>query len=174
MIFGFSPQIRRFIALAVFLLFMLISVEFIIIPAIEHISNKKNELENSRFELSRLRNIADWPNPPEGQVIEDDLILRAKDRTEALNLYRNYILSLANQRGIALNITLPDSESNIDENIITTISLTGPENSVMLLIADIENGRPLVRFHNWKIQYEESSGNFVTLNSELITSWSQI
>ncbi len=171
MMMGFSIFTRRVLAIGILLLLILCSIEFIILPIKDRMQLSRNSLADSRFELARLHDIANRPEPPAGQKIDNSLLLNANEKLAAQNILNDHLLALAEQRGISVNIVFIDQENTFKGLIMADISIAGEESLIMSFIADLENGRPLVRLTNWNINYQEQQPQQIQFESKIMASW---
>jgi len=171
MMMGLSLYARRIIAVAMLLLLILCSIEFIIIPSVDRIKAGRSSLANSRFELARLNNIINRSDPPLGQKLDNSLLIKGEEKQDIQNIFNNHISAMAQQRSITVDIVFAESEDTSEGLLIANISALGEETSVIGFMADLENGRPLVRLADWSISYQIQQPTQVQFDAQLMASW---
>ena len=145
MIGEFSLPTRRVIAVGLALLTLLLVTQLVLAPLVSAIETSREQLDLLRAREQRLSAALDWPAPSAATRRTEGLLVHGRDQAIRSLLTRR-LAFLADGKGLTMPPTVIDLERRPQSRLYTvSVSVSGPHDSVIGFISEIERGRPLMR-----------------------------
>jgi hypothetical protein len=171
MIDDMSPLMRRFLALGLFLLIILLLYSAVLGPSISRMNASRDRLADSQYRLAKLQQLANRQEPPAIQPVPPGLIFTAKNMQMAQAQMLGQLQMMAKENGLATSSLRPLEKQPIASLIAVEFVFSGPEVQMMTFIERLENASPMLRLRSWKVETNETQPEQVTLTATLIAAW---
>jgi len=168
----FSPLTRRFLAIALLLLAVLVLLQVIILPVASGLQQSLSGLKDSRFERARLEALAARPVLDRRAPVDPAMLIRATTRDQAAQLLVGRLSQIIVAAGPLLRTETLTAEAVASPQIASaSVKLVGPETAVTRFIASAEGGRPLVRFRDWRLEPVSDQPGQVRFSARVMSVW---
>lgn len=150
MIHGLSPQVRRILAVGLAVLLLLLGGSLIAKLA-NATGEALDDLEDARFRSARLTALSQRPPTAAGTPIPEDLLFRGPALEAAQIDFAGRIAAAAANAQLTLDPAPALPPDGISPALRMPIAATGPEQSLLSFVNQLEQGRPVIRLSSWRI-----------------------
>ena len=154
MIADLSPLVRRLLAATILLLAIAGAIGLVIVPLATLAVSTHDALADSRFRKDRLERLAEQPEPRGGATVPQGLLIEAVNSDQAMALFSARINMVAAARQLAVERIVPQPTAT-PGRLELSVLLSGPPESVLALVTDLERGPPAIRMTRWSIARSE-------------------
>jgi hypothetical protein len=152
MIDELTPVTRKFVAVSLLLLFILLFWTLIILPVYERMANSVNGLADTRYQIAKLESIRNRPEPVSGNALTPGSLISAKTHAQAEAILAARVQALIVPASGVTNIIKPLGPEPVVSVAAIEVNIEGDEQAIIALIEQIENALPLMRLRSWSIE----------------------
>jgi hypothetical protein len=168
---SFSPLTQRVLALgiALLLILMAVNVAFALSAAV---SDALAELDDARFRSARLSALSQRPETPMGPPIPTGMLFSEASQDAAQIALERSISAAAQGAQLQLEEAAAIPSALPKENLVrTSVRLSGPEQAVLGFITKVEQGRPAIRFEQWRIAAADGQSGTIRFEGVAVAAW---
>lgn len=170
MMSGFSPLTRRFLAIALVVLALLLGWTLIVQPLAGQTERSLSRLEQSRFLLARAEGLVAAPLPDAQAALPPGLAYRASDRAAATDAFSAQVAALLLGGAASVEAITPiDGKGSTP--LAMQLVVIGPEADVARFIAAAERARPIIRFADWRLEVADPAAGTVKFSATALAAW---
>ena len=168
---GISPITRRIVAAGLLILGLLLALQWMLLPLISLIVERREELASLRGRAAHLIAIRDQP-----LTRLSSFPMRATIKASAVDPALQRMKIIANQAAIAAGVNIHGliahpPAADATHLLLLDIEVTGSEEALTRFANLLERGDPLVRFEHFRMQAGDARP--MTLTGRLTAAWEQ-
>lgn len=168
---SFSPLTQRIIAVGILVLLVLIAAN-IAAATSSAVTNALADLEDARFRVARLSALSQRPRTQPGPSVPAGMLFAAPSQDAAQVALTASISAAAQGAQLQLESVVGVPSQLPKEKLVrTSLTTTGPEQAVLSFIGKVEQGRPAVRFEQWRIAVAEGQPGAIRFEGVAVAAW---
>jgi hypothetical protein len=168
----FSPVTRRILAVGILIFLLIVTISWIVTPALSLVDTKLDELADLRFRRARLDALLKRPTPPASVPIPSSLYVSAPNREAAAEQVLVGIRDIAVQHQVLIEqATVLPAGSGTPSHITINLAASGPEVNLVAFINALERGTPMIRLSPWKLASQDNPQMPLHLAAQAFFTW---